>query len=163
MVRQIGRRPQNTYIGTEVTGITQSPYIPPSLDYKITPLPPINYKEVQKKTFKTRKLVGQPKRENLFDAVNNMPSSLAYGSNTIIVRSKARKRETLKDNIERGNNRFTYKAIHKYDHQIINIEDNPVEYIDPTYEGKIGDRVIYPSANITTSDIIENEQKQENF
>jgi hypothetical protein len=158
MVTQIGRKPQNTYIGKEVSGITQTPYIPPSLSYKITPLSPINYKEVQKKAFKSRELVGQPKRENIFDAVNNMPSNLAYGNNTIIVRGKARKKETLKENIERNNNRFTNKAIDKYGNQIINQAGNPVEYIDPTFEGNIGEEVIYPKANITTAERLKQQQ-----
>jgi hypothetical protein len=159
MSKQIGRRPQNTYIGTEVTGITQTPYIPPSLSYKITPLPPINYKEVQKKAFKSRELVGQPKRENLFDAVNNMSRHLAYGTNTIIVRGKARKKETLKENIDRNNNRFTNKAIDKFGNEVVNITGNPVEYVEPGYEGNVGDRIIYPAANITTADVSERKKK----
>jgi hypothetical protein len=88
-----------------------------------------------------------------------MPSSLAYGSNTIIVRSKAKKKETLRDNIERGNNRFTNKAIDKYGNQIINQAGNQIIY--PETEPKVGDRVVYPAGNITTAEVIENEQKQQ--
>jgi ribosomal protein L29 len=92
-----------------------------------------------------------------------MSSHLAYGNNTIIVRGKAKKKLTLKEIVDRGNNRFTNKAVDKFGNEVVNITGSPVEYVDPAYEGNVGDRIIYPAANITTADVAEQELKKQSI